>query len=220
MKKIMLMTILMLLSHQSSASLMQLNYSGFGAPASPTNYPVDSSGVVSFSFDDATADADPSASEGSFVNPLINGFMFLGGIQYEIDIAAGSQMSSYPTYNDRLKTTGFLVNQQLGHTRSFLLDFGGTLAATAGHSLKNIIEECYDLYLIVTDPTTVVGSAEYNAAYQSYSGGRLVTSGAQAAPTTSTPEPIVSVAEPSAIILLLLGVAGVVVSRKTKVKNL
>lgn len=207
MKKIIFMTIVLLLSRESSASLMQLTYNNFYAPPSPTNYPVDRSGVVSFTFDDAVADTDPSAISGTFANPIKSGFMFLSGVQYQLDFNAPSEMTSYAAGMSNLQATGSIVNQQLGSVRSFFLYFGGSLSATAGESLQNIINECYELHLIVFDPNAVVGSSEYNAAYASYENGRVSVAAA-------------TVPESSTIGLLLLGALGILVSRVRKSRAL
>lgn len=210
MKKFIFMTMILFLSRESSASLMQLTYDEFYAPPSVGNFPVDRSGVVSFTFDDAVADTDPSPTNGAFVSPLISGFMFLSGIQYSIDSTASSAMSTYSSGMNYLKTTGTIVNQELGYVRSFFLYFGGDLAATAGQSLQNIIEDCYELHLIVFDPSAVVDSPEYKASYGSYENGKVGV-GAVA---------VATVPESSSIMLFLLGAFAIVASRMINIKKL
>lgn len=89
--------LLLFLSHESSASLMQLTYQNFYAPPSRNNYPVDRTGVVSFIFDSTVVDTNPNPFEGSFLNPIKSGYVFLRGIRYDLALKWSQCWSLVPS---------------------------------------------------------------------------------------------------------------------------
>ncbi len=202
MKKISLFTLfLLLLSHQSSASLIQLNYEHFYSPVSPTNFPVDTSGFVSFIFDGDTADQNLDVNEGLFKDPIKTGQMYLSGTHYNIDVGQPTEFSTLYSGRSYLKAAGTISNVALGMSRAFSLYLGGDLSPTIGSSLNNLQLNGFELHLIVFDPSVPLNSPEYLASYASYENG-----GVQLA----------TLPEPASIILLIFGLAGIVILRARK----
>ena len=129
---------LLLASYQSSAALMQLHYDQFYAPVSPTNFPVDTSGFVSFIFDTETADQNYDPAAGKFKDPIQRGQMFLRGINYTIDVSQPIEFSTLYSGQSYLKATGNMFNMDLGKVSAFSLYLGGELSPTIGSSLENL----------------------------------------------------------------------------------
>lgn len=205
MKRIIFITLFLLLSHESSASLMQLHYQDFYAQVSPSNPPpVDKSGVVSLTIDSAVQDSDASQDTGIFANSITNGFMFLRGVQYDMDFNAPNSIKTVSSGLGSLTATGSIVNQALGSVSSFYLYLGGGLSANAGQTLADLVLSCFELHLIVFDPKVELYSAEYYATLQSFENGTVA---------------VASVLEPSAFALLVLSLMGVVTVRVVKLRK-
>ena len=200
---------LLLASYQSSAALMQLHYDQFYAPVSPTNFPVDTSGFVSFIFDTETADQNSDPAAGKFKDPIQRGQMFLRGINYTIDVSQPIEFSTLYSGQSYLKATGNMFNMDLGKVSAFSLYLGGELSPTIGSSLENLQFNGSELHLIVHHPTAAFNSPEYRASYASYENGNVNFA--------SVP---VSVPEPNAGLLLMFGVMAVLMTRMLSVRRL
>ncbi len=195
---------LLLLSHQSSAALIHLQYEQFYAPVSPTNFPVDTSGFVSFIFDTATVDENPDPNVGLFRDPIQSGHMFLRGTHYNIDITQPIEFSTAYSGRSYLKATGNIFDMALGKINAFSLYLGDELSSTIGSSLENLEFNGSTLHLIVYDPYAAFDSPEYRASYASYENGNVRLS---------------SVPEPSSGLLLIFGIAAILTFRKFDVRK-
>lgn len=190
-----LISLLLLLSYKSSASLMQLTYDNFNAPPSPTNYPVDRTGVVSFVFDGLTADVNLNPFAGSFLNPIKSGYMFLSGIRYEIDTDAPVEFSTLYSGYSSFRATGTIYNNDIDKRNSFSLALYGDFSEAIGESLDFLdLSGTWDTHLNFGD-------------------GTFYESGGVRTEVVSADADSVSVPEPVSLILLILGVAGIVFSR-------
>ncbi|MES2822532.1 MAG: PEP-CTERM sorting domain-containing protein [Pseudomonadota bacterium] len=196
-----LISLLLLLSYKSSASLMQLTYDNFNAPPSPTNYPVDRTGVVSFVFDDLAADVNLNPFEGSFLNPIKSGYMFLNGIRYDIDTDAPVEFSTQYSGYSSFRATGTIYNNDIGKRNSFSLALYGDFSEAIGETLDFLdLSGCWDRHLNFGDGTF-------------YEGGGVSTE------VVSADVEVVAVPEPASVILLILGVAGILFSRMSGIKR-
>ncbi|MES2675377.1 MAG: hypothetical protein V4660_14140 [Pseudomonadota bacterium] len=202
MNKLKLLVLLLLLSHESSASLMQLEYRNFYAPPSPTNWPVDMTGLVSLVFDDGVKDIDSNPFDGKFLNPIKSGYMFLSGIRYDIDtdvpVEFTTQFNTQSPRHSSFRATGTMFNSDIGRRDSFSLYFGGDLLEAIGSTLANLdLSNCFENHLNLSKDDTLTESYEY---------GYVATEG-------------VSVAEPNPVMLLILGMAAILCFRIRNIKN-
>ncbi|MES2822533.1 MAG: PEP-CTERM sorting domain-containing protein [Pseudomonadota bacterium] len=196
MNKFKIIVLLLLLSHESSASLMQLEYRNFYAPPSPTNWPVDMTGVVSFIFDNAVEDIDANPFDGKFLNPIKSGYMFLSGIRYDIDIDMPIEFITHYSPRSFFRATGSIFNSELAKRDSFDLYLGGDfLAEDMGVTLANLdLASCYENHLLISSEVV-----------ESYESGSVSTD-------------VASVPEPGSTILLSLGLASILLFRKRVIK--
>lgn len=190
---------LLLLSHGSSASLVQLHYRDFYAPPSPTNFPVDRTGLISFVFDETVEDTNANPFEGRFVNPIKSGYMFLRGIRYDIDIDMPVEFTTQYSARSSFKATGTMFNNDVGRRDSFYLHFGGDfLSESIGWTLASLdLTSCYENHL------NLINSDKIGEFYES---GNVQTE-------------IASVPEPASIMLLVLGLAGILLLRTRSLKK-
>lgn len=202
MKKVIFLSVFMLLTQGSYASLMKLSYEDFNAPVSPTNYPVDRSGVVSFEFDAACMDVDLDPNHGAFYDPIKAGFLFLGGVTYDIDVAYPTSFTT--TFSDpingevtgSLRVNGTINNVELGRTWTFSLALFGTRIhdPLGNDNIMNLLNfNIWDRHLLIFDDSAVL--------FNSYEGGFA---------------DIVPVPEPSSFILMVAGLFGLLVARLQK----
>lgn len=209
MKKLVFLSMLLLaLAQESDASVMQFSYEAFNAPISPTNFPVDMTGVVSFAFDSECEDVDLDAASGVYHDPITGGSMFLSGVMYDIDLLSATKFTT--NFNDSgsgnnesigsFTARGTITNNDLGRTWSFYLSLFGSRSndSLVNDGPLNLLDfNVWDRHLLVYDDSA--------ALYESYEGGFTQ---------------IVAVPEPSSLMLMVIGLVGVTIIRFKKAKNL
>ncbi|MES2675582.1 MAG: PEP-CTERM sorting domain-containing protein [Pseudomonadota bacterium] len=206
--KVVLSVLLLCVSLESSASLMQLTYDNFYAPPSPTNWPVDMTGSVSFVFDGAVEDADTNAFEGTFLNPIKSGFMFLSGIRYDIDTDAPVEFTTHfntqSSWYSSFRATGTIFNIDLGRRDTFSMAFYGNYSEDIGDTL-----DLLDLQ-------------DSHSTFLNFGDGTFFESGSVSTEMVSANAEVASVPEPASLMLLMLGMAATLIfrTRNNKVADL
>lgn len=197
MNKLKIIVLLLLLSHESSASIMQLDYRNFYSPPSPTNWPVDMTGVVSFVFDSTVEDLDANPFSGKFLNPIKSGYMFLSGIRYDIDLDVPIEFTTHYSPRSFFRATGGIFNSELGKKDSFNLYLGGDfLSESIGSTLADLdLSSCYENHLLISSEVI-----------ESYENGSVRTE-------------MASVPEPGSVLLFTFGLAGILFFRARAVKR-
>lgn len=201
-------SLLLLLSYDSSASLMQLTYDNFNAPPSPTNFPVDATGVVSFIFDDAVEDTNLNPFDGTFLNPIKSGYMFLSGIRYDIDtdvpIEFTTQFNTQSSFYSSFRATGTIFNNEIGKRNTFSMAFYG------------------DYYEVIGDTLGLLDLGSSHSTFLNFGDGTFYESGGVSTELVVgdvSMSQMVSVPEPSSLILLILGMAGMLLLRMANIRR-